>query len=249
VADKEPRGDGIAETTRELGDRVRAVPADALQSVPSEIRDPSFGTAVRGYHRRAVDDYVVRVNGLIAELQVSGSPRAAVRHALERVGEQTSGILERARDTAEEITASARQEAEERTARARAEADEVRAGAREEAAEAISAARGEADEIAASARTEAAEVLRRAQDEAETALARARIEAEARIRRAEQESAGVREEADEAGRAMRADIAAIAAERRRACDELRAIAARISGVVDDCELRPEGVATPDGAGG
>src|SRR5215217_4346088 len=98
---------------------------DVRDPLPREIRDPSFPPSVRGYDRRAVDTYVERVNRLIAELQVSGSPRAAVRHALERVGEQTSGILQRARETAEEITTSAREEAEEATARARAEGDDI----------------------------------------------------------------------------------------------------------------------------
>ncbi|HEX2427378.1 MAG TPA: DivIVA domain-containing protein, partial [Gaiellaceae bacterium] len=92
---------------------------------PNEIRDVSFPSAVRGYDRSAVDAYVRRVNRVIAELQMSSSPRAAVRHALEQVGEQTSTILQRARETAEEITASARQEAEETTARAKAEAAEI----------------------------------------------------------------------------------------------------------------------------
>jgi DivIVA domain-containing protein len=78
---------------------------------PKEIRNVSFPGSVRGYDRSAVDAYVTRVNRVIAELQVRSSPRAAVRHALEQVGEQTSGILQRAREAAEEITASARQEA------------------------------------------------------------------------------------------------------------------------------------------
>jgi hypothetical protein len=93
--------------------------------LPEDIRDPSCPAAVRGYDRRAVDVYAQRVNRLIAELQVSGSPRAAVRHALDRVGEQTSGILQRARETAEEIATSAREEAEDATARARAEAQDT----------------------------------------------------------------------------------------------------------------------------
>src|SRR4051794_41962819 len=99
---------------------------DVRDPLPEDVRDPSFSTAVRGYDRHAVDRYVERVNRVIAELQVSGSPKAAVRHALDRVGEQTSGILQHARETAEEITASARQEAEETTARAKPRAPTAR---------------------------------------------------------------------------------------------------------------------------
>ena len=112
---------------------------DVRDPLPRAIRDPSFPASVRGYDRRAVDTYVQRVNRLIAELQVSGSPKAAVRHALERVGEQTSGILQRARETAEEITTGAREEAEETTARAKAEARDILADAEREAGERTSA--------------------------------------------------------------------------------------------------------------
>jgi DivIVA domain-containing protein len=90
--------------------------------VPSEIRNVSFPASVRGYDRRAVDTYVIRVNRLIAELEATRSPEAAVRHALEQAGEETSGLLQRAGETAEEITVGARQEADESTARAQAEA-------------------------------------------------------------------------------------------------------------------------------
>src|ERR687887_1358504 len=117
---------------------------DVRDRLPVEIRDPSFSAAVRGYERHDVDDYVERVNHLIAELQVSGSPRAAVRHALDRVGEQTSGILQRARETAEEIIASAREEAEETTQRAKAEARDVLTGIERQASELASRATAEA---------------------------------------------------------------------------------------------------------
>ena len=93
--------------------------------IPKQIRNVSFPGSVRGYDRDAVDEYVKAVNQVIAELEISSSPRAAVRHALEQVGEQTSGILQRAREAAEEITASARQEADELLERAKAEAAEI----------------------------------------------------------------------------------------------------------------------------
>ena len=118
--------------THEEGETASRIPPqggglrDVRDTLPDDIRDPSFPAAIRGYDRRAVDTYVERVNGLIAELQISGSPRAAVRHALDRVGEQTSGILQHARETAEEITTSAREEAEDTTGRAKAEAQDPR---------------------------------------------------------------------------------------------------------------------------
>ncbi len=93
--------------------------------VPQDILDVSFPVTVRGYDRRAVDAYIKRVNRVIAELKVSASPPAAVRHALEQAEEKVQGLLRAAREAADEITASARQEAEASTGRAKAEAAEL----------------------------------------------------------------------------------------------------------------------------
>jgi cell division septum initiation protein DivIVA len=103
----------LAEITRPL----QALPAD-----PLAIVDADFPSALRGYDRVAVDEYVRQTRQLVAELQATRSPEAAVRRALERVGEQISGILQRAHETAEQITAQSRREAEERLEQARAEA-------------------------------------------------------------------------------------------------------------------------------
>ena len=143
MAVDEGRG-GTDDAARELAG---AGLVDVRDPLPGEIRDPSFGSSVRGYDRHDVDAYVERVNRLIAELQVSGSPRAAVRHALDRVGAQTSSILQRARETAEEIIASAREEAEEAMRRAKAEAQDVVAAGEREAEERRSLARVQAEEI------------------------------------------------------------------------------------------------------
>src|SRR5206468_4081137 len=75
--------------------------------VPAEFRDVSFGSAIGGYNRNDVDSYVERVNRLIAELEISRSPEKAVQLALERVGEQTAGILQDAQEAAEKLTAAA----------------------------------------------------------------------------------------------------------------------------------------------
>src|SRR5260370_9198725 len=85
--------------------------------VPQDILDVSFPVSVRGYDRRAVNAYTERVNRVIAELKVSASPPAAVRHALEQAEEKVQGLLHAAREAAEEITASERHQAEESTDR------------------------------------------------------------------------------------------------------------------------------------
>src|SRR6478735_3588547 len=112
--------------------------------VPAEILNVSFPGAVRGYDRHAVDAHIKRVNRLIAEIKVSSSPRMAVRHALEQTEQQVSGLLERARETADEITTSAHREAE-------AEADGIRA----KAAELLVNANAEADATKTEAETDA----------------------------------------------------------------------------------------------
>ncbi len=94
-----------------------------------EIRSVSFPAAIRGYDRDAVDDYVERVNRLIAELEISRSPESAVKHAVAQVSEETRGILERAHETAEEITARSRARADDRIQEAEREAAKIREAA------------------------------------------------------------------------------------------------------------------------
>lgn len=99
---------------------LETLPDDAVAAVHAD-----FPVALRGYDRLAVDAYVKRTSQLVAELQATRSPEAAVRRALERVGEQISGILQRAHETAEEITSQSRREGEERLEHARTEAAEI----------------------------------------------------------------------------------------------------------------------------
>jgi DivIVA domain-containing protein len=186
-----------------------------LRGVPADIQEVSFSVSVRGYDRRAVDAYVARVNRLIAEREVTRSPEAAVRHALEQVGEQTSGILQRAGETAEEIAVGARQKAEESTARAR-----------EEAEEAVAKATAKADEI-----------LSRSKAEAEAMLAQSRKEAADRLQRSEEEIAALREEAEARMRELHADTKAIREQRRLLLDDIRELAARVEKAASAADAR------------
>src|SRR5436305_10790768 len=101
-------------------------PFEALPDDPLPIAaDVEFPIVLRGYDRLAVDAYVKKTSQLVAELQATRSPDAAIRRALERVGAQVSGILQRAHDTAAEITAQSRSEAEDRLEAARQEAAQI----------------------------------------------------------------------------------------------------------------------------
>src|ERR1700716_3495750 len=93
------------------------------------LREIQFPTAMRGYDRAAVDRYVTEANRVVAELEISSSPEAAVRHALDEVSEETRELLQRAHQTAEEITARSRSKADDRLQLAEQEGSETRAAA------------------------------------------------------------------------------------------------------------------------
>jgi DivIVA domain-containing protein len=166
--------------------------------VPAEILNVSFPAAVRGYDRRAVDAHIKRVNRLIAEIKAGASPRAAVRHALEQTEQQVSGLLERARETADEITTSANREAEAEANGIRAKAAELLVNANAEA----DATKTEAEKLLADSKAEAETVLSNARAEAEDILVRSRLEAENTVKRAQGE-------ADERLQRLQAELASL----------------------------------------
>jgi DivIVA domain-containing protein len=212
---------------------------DLRQYVPADILDVSFPVSVRGYDRRAVDEHIKRVNRLVAELKVSASPPAAVRHALDVAGEKVDGLLDAAREAAEEITASARQEAEESTARVKAaaaelvvntstEADRMRA----EVEELIGKAAAEAADIVAKARAEANEILSETKAAAETSLTRSHAEAAERVQRLEDELAAARDQAETRMREIQNDTEALRKKRGELLDDIHARADRLSELAD-----------------
>src|SRR5947207_13661738 len=160
--------------------------ANLKHYVPQDLLDVSFPVAVRGYDKRAVEAYVKRVNRVIAELKVSGSPPHAVRHALEEAEAKVQGLLRAGREAAEQITASAQQDAEQTTGRAKAEAAELVVNASAEAER----VKAESDQLIATARADASTAVGSAKVEAEKMRADASAEAENTI-------AGAQAEVDE----------------------------------------------------
>jgi DivIVA domain-containing protein len=96
------------------------------RSRADEIAERSFPIVMRGYDRAAVDAFVQEVRDLVAELESRQSQESIVQRALAEVGEETSGILQRAHETADEIAARSRAQAEGRIQRAEREAELVR---------------------------------------------------------------------------------------------------------------------------
>ncbi len=97
-------------------------------SLPA-TRDPEFALVRRGYDRSEVDAHIGslrrRIDELearIDQLEVMNSANAAVHQALERVGEEVTGILQTAHETANAITHGSQREADDRIRVATAEA-------------------------------------------------------------------------------------------------------------------------------
>lgn len=107
-----------------------ALPPTQVRERIEPVLEAEFPVVRRGYDRDAVDAYVMRARQIVAELQAARTPDSAVRRALERVGEEVSGILRRAHETAEEIAAQSRIDADERLQRAMREAHEITATAK-----------------------------------------------------------------------------------------------------------------------
>src|ERR1700760_4753527 len=107
----------------------RVLSAADRDRILQDARSVEFSAALRGYDRDQVDRYGEKMSRLITELEMSSSPEAAVRHALDEVSDETRDILQRAHQTAEEITARSRSRADDRLQAAEGESQELREGA------------------------------------------------------------------------------------------------------------------------
>ncbi len=101
----------------------------ARESAGELLREADFPLAVRGYDRRAVDEFLAEVTALVDELEGRQLRERVVQRALDEVGEQTAGILQRANETADELTTRSRSQAEGRLQRAEREAELLKAEA------------------------------------------------------------------------------------------------------------------------
>jgi len=77
---------------------------------------------MRGYDRGAVDAWREDVAELVLQLEDQAPRDAAVKRALDEVGRETSAILQRAHEAADEIATRSRSQAEGRLQRAEREA-------------------------------------------------------------------------------------------------------------------------------
>src|SRR5215213_11202410 len=96
------------------------------RSATEQIANRDFALAGRGYDRAAVDAFVQEVLAIVAELESRQTRETVVQRALNEIGAETAGILQRAHETADEIAARSRAQAEGRIQRAEREADMLR---------------------------------------------------------------------------------------------------------------------------
>lgn len=86
------------------------------------MADPHFKLRPWGYDRHQVDAFVARTAERLDAALAAGTPDGAVRQALDRLGDETSAVLQRAHQIAEEVTARSRAEADDRRSQAEQEA-------------------------------------------------------------------------------------------------------------------------------
>ena len=222
---------------------------DVRHYVPQDILDVSFPVSLRGYDRDAVDAYVKRVNRVIAELKVSASPPAAVRHALDLAQEKVEALLQAAREAAEQITTSARQEADESTARAKAEAADLMVNTsaeadrvKAEAEELLAKARADAEAAVAKAKSDAHEIVSEASTQAQETRVRTQAEADERRRQLEDELTALQEQAQTRMHEIHVDTKAIWDRRTQLVDDIRAMASGLVELANAAAARvsPEG---------
>ena len=195
-----------------------------LRRLQAELREADFPIALRGYDRDAVDRYVKEARRVLAELELSASPEAAVRHALDEVSEETSGLLQRAYETAEEIQARSRAKADDRIQQAERDAQALREAAEREAEELRNDARRETTDLVETARREVTDLVETARREANDLVETARREAGELRAKAKREVEQLRTSTETRVQELERHADTVGRERRRLLDDMRAVA-------------------------
>jgi DivIVA domain-containing protein len=106
-------------------------------SASERLREVTFPVVMRGYDRHAVDQFLSELAALVDELESRQTREGVVQKALDELGEETAGILQRAHETADDITSRSRATADTRLQRAEREAEILRRDADEYAEQVI----------------------------------------------------------------------------------------------------------------
>jgi DivIVA domain-containing protein len=106
-------------------------------SASERLREVSFPLVMRGYDRHAVDQFVAELLAQVQDLESNQTREGVVQKALDELGEETAGILQRAHETADDISSRSRAQADARLQRAEREAEILRRDADEYAEQVI----------------------------------------------------------------------------------------------------------------
>jgi DivIVA domain-containing protein len=102
-------------------------PGDVVdrEQTPSAESLSRFRLAWRGYERAAVDEYVAQLERDLSAYQAQSRSRRSVTEEIERIGDETTAILQVAHEQAEAVTRRAQAEADRCVAEARSHASAI----------------------------------------------------------------------------------------------------------------------------
>jgi cell division septum initiation protein DivIVA len=106
-------------------------------SASERLREASFPLVMRGYERHTVDQFLAELLAVVEDLESRQTREGVVQKAIDELGEETAGILQRAHETADDITGRSRAQADARVQRAEREAEILRRDADEYAEQVI----------------------------------------------------------------------------------------------------------------
>jgi DivIVA domain-containing protein len=106
-------------------------------SASQQLREATFPMVMRGYDRHAVDQLMDELLAAVEDLESRQTREGVVQKAIDELGEETAGILQRAHETADDITSRSRAQADARLQRAEREAEILRRDADEYAEQVI----------------------------------------------------------------------------------------------------------------
>ncbi len=106
-------------------------------SASQRLREATFPMVMRGYDRHAVDQLMDELLAAVEDLESRQTREGVVQKAIDELGEETAGILQRAHETADDITSRSRAQADARLQRAEREAEILRRDADEYAEQVI----------------------------------------------------------------------------------------------------------------
>ena len=130
------------------------------------MSEPHFRQRLWGYDRAQVDAFVERTASRFSALQTAAVPEGAIKETIDRVTDETNGVLQQAYEIAREVTARAERDAEALTRDSQQEAQELTARARQEAEALMTRVQEEAGERRRAAEVEASATVRDAEAQA-----------------------------------------------------------------------------------